>query len=429
MKKKILTGAAAIMLALLCLAGFFYSDIIRLYKVVTLFDTGVIVENFRSMDSLFPVTRVCRGPVAFEFKRQPCFLPEAYVYKGETKNLAQLIDETGTTGMVVIKDDTIVFEDYYRGNTEASKAISWSVAKSFVSALVGIAVSEGYIKDIRQPVTDYVPSLKGSGYDGVPIKDILNMSSGIHFNEDYGDFFSDINRMGRAMAFRTSLDDFVASLKRERTPGTFRHYVSMDTQVLGMLLRESTKRTVTSYLEEKIWKKTGMESDAYWLIDGGGMEMVFGGLNAVLRDYARFGRLYLNNGRWGNEQVVPEDWVRASVTPDAPHLMPGVNPASDWVLGYGYQWWIPENPEGDFLAIGIYNQFIYVHPRLGVVIAKTSAYADYNRDGEDKEIETIEFFRAIARHVNSCGVSARRHSGPPAAAPRDSGISHSAEDA
>ena len=110
--------------------------------------------------------------------------------------------------------------------------------------------------------------------------------------------------------------------------------------------------------------------------------------------------LYLNNGKWGNEQVVPAAWVKASVTPDAPHLMPGKRDHShDWILGYGYQWWIPENPDGDFLAIGIYGQFIYIYPKYRVVIAKTSAYVDYNKDGDDMEIETIEMFRAIARQV------------------------------
>ena len=397
--KKALKIIAIIVIVIAALAGIFHKKIKQVYGAVTLFDAAVIDENFRSADQTFPVKLVRRGGPVFEFKRRPVALPETYPFRGTAKNLQRFLDHTGTTGMVVIKDDAIVFEKYYRGNTEKTRTISWSVAKSFVSALIGVAVREGFIKDIRQPITDYVPQLKGSGYDGVSIKDIMNMSSGIRFNEDYGDFFSDIQRMGRTIAFGTSLDDFVASLANERKPGTYRHYVSADTQALGMLLRESTKTGVTSYLEEKIWKKIGMESDAYWLVDGNGMEMVFGGLNAVLRDYARFGLLYLNNGKWGNEQVVPAEWVKASVTPDAPHLMPGKDPSHDWTLGYGYQWWIPENPDGDFLAIGIYGEFIYVYPKYRVVIAKSSAYADYNKDGDDMEIETIEMFRAIARRA------------------------------
>jgi len=389
-----------VLIAVLVVAGLFYrKELTRLYHVITLFEPDVVVDNFRNMDAMFDYRTVHRGETVFELSSEKRALPETYIHEGEVKSTAEFIDETWTTGLIVLKGDKVAFEEYYLGNDKDSKAISWSVAKSFVSALVGIALEEGYIKDIEDPVTDYVPLLKGTGYDGVPIKDVLEMSSGIRFNEDYADFHSDINRMGRVIALNGSLDTFVASLESEREPGTYNHYVSMNTQVLGMVLKEATGQDMSSYLEDKIWKKMGMESDAYWLIDGDGMELAFGGLNVVLRDYARFGLLYLNKGKLMGQQIVPKDWVSASVTPGAPHLQPGERPTSDWVLGYGYQWWIPENPEGDFLAIGIYNQFIYVHPKYNVVIAKTSAYADYNLDGEEKELESIAFFRAIAESL------------------------------
>ena len=389
-----------IAVCLLCIAGgYYHKELLRVYNVVTLFNRDVIVDNFRSMGTMFNTSPVRRGESVHSFERELYDLPVQYTYKGETKDLPKFLEDTATTGLVVLKDGRIVFEDYYLGNTASSKTISWSVAKSFVSALIGIAINERQIESIEKTVTDYVPALKGSGYNGVRIKDVLQMSSGVRFNEDYGDFFSDINRMGRAIAFNTSLDRFVASLEREREPGTYNHYVSMDTQVLAMILREATKQTLSSYLEEKIWQKIGMESDAYWLTDNKGMELAFGGLNAVLRDYARFGQLYLQEGNWGGEQVVPAQWVRSSITPDAPHLQPGQNPNSDWVLGYGYQWWIPQKPEGDFLAIGLYNQFIYVHPKYGIVIAKSSAYPDYKKDGDEKELETIEIFRTIAKNL------------------------------
>ncbi len=393
--------AILVFFIVLAALGFFYrKELGRLYRVVTLFEPNVIVDNFRNMDTMFGSYRtVHRGETVLELKEGKRALPETYVYGGEVKKTAEFIDETWTTGLIVLKGDTVAFEEYYRGNDRDSKAISWSVAKSFVSALIGIAVEEGYIKDIEDPVTAYVPQLTGTGYDNVAIKDVLEMSSGVRFDETYADFFSDINRMGRVIALNKSLDSFVASLENEREPGTFNHYVSMDTQALGMVLREATGRDISSYLEEKIWKKTGMESDAYWITDGDGMELAFGGLNVVLRDYARFGLLYLNGGKMMGQQIVPADWVRASVNPSEPHLLPGKRDSSDWVLGYGYQWWIPENPEGDFLAIGIYNQFIYVSPKYDVVIAKTSAYADYDLDGEAKELETIAFFRAIAQSL------------------------------
>jgi CubicO group peptidase (beta-lactamase class C family) len=383
-------------------------ELVRLYRVVTLFDESRIVSNFHSMGHVFNTRPVRAGQIRHHFRRAALALPLDYEYQGHSKSVARFLEETWTTGLVVLLDGTLVFEQYFRGNTASSECISWSLAKSFVSALVGIAVQEGHIADITEPVSDYVPRLRGTGYDGVAIKDILQMSSGIRFTEDYGDSWSDINRLGRALALGSSMDGFVASLQREREPGTYNHYVSTDTQVLGMLLRQATGETLSSYLESRIWKKIGMEADAYWLVDGLGMELAFGGLNAVLRDYARFGQLYLNGGRWKGEQIVPEAWVSASVTPDAPHLQPGENPASSWVLGYGYQWWVPQQADGEFLAIGIYNQFIYVYPRLGVVIAKTSAYPAYNVDGRERELETIAVFRAIAKHFALGGLQHRR---------------------
>jgi CubicO group peptidase (beta-lactamase class C family) len=397
--KKILIASGVVLGILVIALLFNFNRIQRLYRVIHLFDPDVIVENFRTMGDKFYSRTIHRGADVFTFKRDIRKLPGEYTFKGKNKSVNAFIDHSGTTGLIVIKDDTILFENYYRGNTESSKAISWSVAKSFVSALFGIAAAEGSIKDLNQAVTDYLPSLKNSGYNGVTIKNVLQMSSGVRFNEDYGDFNSDINRMGRYFALNMPLADFVASLKSERKQGTFNHYVSMDTQVLGMILHAATGKNLSEYAEEKLWKPLGMESDAYWLTDNSGMEAAFGGLNVTLRDYARFGRLYLKKGNWNGKQIVPEAWCKASVTPDAPHLMPGKRSNSSWVLGYGYQWWIPENPDGDFLAIGIYGQAIYIYPRYNIVIAKTSAYADYNKDGEDMEIESIEMFRAIARDL------------------------------
>ena len=378
----------------------FYPQIRRVYQVMTLFESENIVENFRSMDQIFNSKTVQRGDEVNVLKNIAGQLPETYYYKGEEKSIQDFLEETWTTGFIILKDGQIFYEEYFLGNEEDTKVISWSVSKSLVSALVGIAVHDGYINDIGEPVTKYVPSLHDSGYSEVPIKDILQMSSGIHFNEDYADFYSDINRMGRALAFDTSIDAFVLSLDSERKPGTYNNYVSMDTQVLGMLLREATGQSLTEYMEEELWSKTGMEADAYWLLDSQGMELAFGGLNAVLRDYARFGLLYMNEGNYKGEQIVPAGWVEDSVTPDAPHLMPGrTGPDQEKLMGYGYQWWLPADTDGDFMAIGIYNQYIWVHPESRVVIAKSSAYPDYDLDGTLKTVETIAMFRSIAEDI------------------------------
>ncbi len=354
----------------------------RLWKTMTLFNEKDIVENFRNMSSFINYREIHKGKETFEFIKDDQALPETFEYKGKVIRVSDILSRTMTTGFIVIKNDRILFEKYYLGNTEDSLHISWSVGKSFVSSLMGIALEEGAIKSIHDPVTDYAPELKASGYNGVSIKDVLQMSSGVRFNEDYGAFNSDINRMGRTIALGASINAFAASLESERNPGEYNHYVSMDTQVLGMVIAKATGQTLSRYLEEKVWKKIGMQSNARWLIDDTGMELAFGTLNVTLKDYARFGRLYLNNGNWNGEQVVPEAWVKASVTPDAPHLMPGDNPLSAYLFGYGYQWWIPENPKGDFMGLGVYGQCIYVNPLKGIIIVKNSAYPEWTEDME-----------------------------------------------
>ena len=261
-------------------------------------------------------------------------LPKAFTSSGTTYDTQKFIERTLTTGLLVIHKDTIIFEKYYNGLTPETTHISWSMAKSFISGMIGIAIRDGLIESIQDPITKYLPQLKESGYNEVKIKDILQMSSGVGFNEDYADFNSDINRFGRYFALGQSFEDFAMTLKNARPPGTYNHYVSIDTQVLGMLLKKTTGKTITQYMKEKIWDPMGMEHDAEWIIDGDGMEMALGGLNATLRDYAKFGLLYLKEGDWFGQEIVPKDWIQQSVTPDGPHLQPGESDLSNSCLLY-----------------------------------------------------------------------------------------------
>jgi len=371
----------------------------RLRWVTSMYKEDRIVENFRTISDIFPYNRIQRDGKVFEFDRQLHELPNEFTYRGEKTDIHDLLKDTWTTGFLVIKDDTIRFEEYYLGNAEDTLNITWSAGKSVVSALVGIAIEEGLIDGVDCIVSDLAPELKGSGYEGIRLKDVLQMSSGIGFNEDYRSFFSDINRMGRTIALGRSLNDFACSLKAERKPGTFCHYVSMDTQVLGMVLQAVTGRSLSEYLEEKIWKKLGMESDARWLVDDTGMELAFGTLNAVLRDYARFGRLYLLGGNWDGQQIVPKSWVEDSMRMDGPHLLPGKHDHCDFAPGYGYQWWIPEKPQGDFYACGIQGQYIYVHPSKNVVIVKTSADPNWTANSENNP-KVMEMMQYLANHLD-----------------------------
>lgn len=399
--RKIGFGIGIGLLTLLAVGQIFKRDLVRLQFVLLLFEPPGIVENFRSMTRVFDYRNVRRSGPLYRIPYASKRLPEAYPYQGVRRDLTEWIERTGTSGLIIVHDGKIAFERYYRGNEPRTHWISWSVCKSMVSALVGIALDEGLIRSLADPVTAYVPRLEASGYRGVPLKDVLQMSSGVGFNEDYADFHSDINRLGRSLALGTAMDDLVMSLKNRYPPGTYHHYVSMDTQVLAMVLREATGRNLSAYMEEKLWSRMGAEADAFWLLDGDAMELAFGGLNAVLRDYARFGLLFLNEGKnFRGQQILPAQWIRDSITPDHSLLMPGAgNPASASPLGYGYQWWLPPTPDGDYCAIGIYGQFIYVHPRHRVVIAKTSAYADYNRSGDAMELESLAVFRSIAEQM------------------------------
>lgn len=381
----------------LTLVAWNHRTIVHIYHAYNLFTPSKLAANFRNMDQRFPSRLVVAGEQISPFEYAAQELPELYVHSGETRNIGQFIADTHTTGLIVTNGTTIFYEDYFNSNTECSRAILWSVSKSVISALVGIAVHEGYIRDILDPVTAYVPSLIGSGYDGVAIKHVLQMSSGIRFTENYVDPSSDFNRIApRSIGLGGPIEDVLVTLTNEQPPGTFNKYASADTQVLGLVLRKAVDMDLAEYTQTRLWQPAGMESDAYWLTDSSGMEVAFGGLNATLRDMARFGGVYLQEGYWNEHQIIPQKWVLASRTPDDNHLFPGWNSQSDSVLGYGYQWWLPEGDYNDYLALGIHGQAIYVNPHCGIVIAKTSAYKEYYEDGEEMELESISVFRAIA---------------------------------
>lgn len=366
------------------------------YQYANTFKPDVIDANFRSLYKKYPSIRVEHNGEVSPLPRSERPLPETYVYEGETKRIADWLNETQTTGFLVLKDGAIVHEQYERGNTEQTQSIAMSVSKSFISFLIGNAVRDGLIS-LDETVDHYAPQLAEGGYKGVSVKNTLQMSSGIGFNEDYSDLTSDIVHYIIQM-LTGSVKDFTAHLKNEREQGTETTYVSSDTQALSMVLEGATGKPMTEYFKEKLWSKLGPEADAYWLADSKGDAIAAGGLNAVLRDYARFGLLYLNQGRnYKGEQLVPAEWVHASVTPDAPHLMPGRDDDEPGEpMGYGYQWWVPADPQGDYSAIGIYGQYIYVNPQHKVVIAKTSAYVDYNYDGDEMDDETMVVFQTIA---------------------------------
>ncbi len=375
----------------------------RLVRVNSLFSDKNILRNFSDMKGVFfhrelPVKSDNPTPLP----PAPRGLPRVFSFRGQEHDLDAWRCERRHSAMVVLKDGQLAWEDYRLGTGPEDRRISWSVAKSFLSAAFGCAVRDGLIPSLDAPVTEYAPMLKGSGYEGVTIRNVLNMASGIRFNEDYLDFHSDINRMGRVLALGKSMDGFAAGLKeRARPPGSAWQYVSIDTHVLGMVLRGATGRSNGDYMAETILRPMGMEADAYFLTDGFSVDFVLGGLNMRTRDYARFGLMMCNRGRVGGKQVVPEEWVRQSTTHSG--LEPGEDDqlTDNGQLGYGFQWWLPPEAEaGEFFAIGIYGQYIYVNQRAGVVIAVNAADRNFRKGDGRITLINIEMFREIARFLN-----------------------------
>jgi CubicO group peptidase (beta-lactamase class C family) len=395
-----LIGIAAIIVIL-----FYRQEAYQLYKVLTFFDKDNISQNFKGINQIFNTSTVPQPAHSYPFpvSTKLYSLPETFQLNDSVVNTKAFLDYSLTDALLIIQHDMMRYEYYGNGFTVDDHHIAWSMSKSVISALFGIAISEGKIKSIEQTVTDYLPEFAGTGYDKVRIKDVLQMSSGVGFNEDYGDFNSDINIMGRYFALGMPMADFAKTLKREREPGTFNHYVSIDTQVLGMILAKATGQSITQYMNDKLWSQIGPEAEAFWIVDKSGMEFALGGLNATARDYAKVGQLFLDTGKWQGRQVVPRDWALASITPDAPHVMPGKRESAVLRDGYGFQWWIPEGSQGEFNAQGIYDQFIYIDPKTDMVIVKLSSNYHFKNDkkGLFHELEIAMFRKIVAKQINN----------------------------
>lgn len=356
-------------------------EIGRLLAVNSLFAEEKIVGNFSAMDRMFLTTPMARGtgPVSPLPEGPPMTPPEGF---------DDWLSERAVTALVVLKDGEIRHESYHLGTTAEDRRISWSVAKSYLSALMGIVLAEGAVENLDDPVTKYVPALVGTAYDGATVLNVLQMASGVTFNEDYLDFNSDINRMGRVLALGQSMDGFAAGLTETFVePGLQWQYVSIDTHVIGMVIEGATGRSIPDLMQEKLIAPMGLQADPLYITDGYGTAFVLGGLNLPTRDYARFGQMFLQMGEWNDAQIVPIDWVAASTEPSAPTAAGREQ--------YGLQWWMaPDAPTGEYYARGIYGQYIYINRAAGVVIAANGADRNFRAQGAN--MQNIEMFRRIA---------------------------------
>lgn len=285
--------------------------------------------------------------------------PKNITREGEKISFEEFLDQSNTVAFLIIKNDTIQYENYFDGYEQESIIASFSMAKSVTSILIGCAIDEGLIKSVDESITNYIPELKENGLEKVTIKHLLQMTSGIDFNESYYNPFGD----AASFYYGRNLRKNISKMKPKIEPGNMFNYISGNTQLLGLVLERALKsKTITEYLQEKIWTPLEMEYDASWSIDRkkDGLEKTFCCLNARARDFAKIGRLYLNKGKWNGTQIVSESWVEESTKIDRSEG------SADY---YQYQWWIP-TANGDFMAEGILGQFIYVNPVKDMVIVR-----------------------------------------------------------
>ena len=301
-------------------------------------------------------------------------LPRAQPSPEVDKLVDAFLDANPNTGLLVLKDGKLLVERYQYERTAQHRFASGSVAKTVLGMLVGIAVHEEKISSLDDKAARYVPELAGHPYGETPIRHLLTMSSGMDFDDAYtrGDgsklILNTIRRQTEGGA-HTVLE----FNKREAPPGTRFRYGSGDSQVLGLVLIGALKKHLAEYLSEKIWQPMGAEANATWLLDKGGYEAGYCCLNAVLRDYARFGLLLANYGALDGKQVIPAEWVKAATTAQAPHLAVGTATPNN---GYGYQTWLTHRTEPRFAALGVHGQAIYVDPARRLVVVHTAAWSE-----------------------------------------------------
>ena len=326
----------------------------------------VQVNTFRNIDRLFPTRTVPRGPTARALPYgEPGLDGFSFEHDGQRYDLFDVLSLNRVSGLLVVHDGHVVFEKYLLGNDETTRWMSMSVVKSITATLIGAALHDGHISSIDDPIVDYLPRFEGSAYDGVTVRHILQMTSGVAWNETYTDPASDRRRMLEAQIGQQPGDilDLMGSLPRVAEPGTRWNYSTGETHVAGALVAAATGRHVADYLSEKIWVPAGMEADAnWWLESPGGLEVGGSGLSATLRDYARFGLLLLNDGVIDGERVLPEGWMDEA----------GSRKTVDGEeIEYGYMLW-PLH-DRSYAAIGIFGQFVFVDPERDLVVAMWSA--------------------------------------------------------
>lgn len=362
-----------------------------------LFRPDVRVDNFQHMERVFPVRVIApaASPLPWVAGAR-AKLPAQFDLDGQRVLLSDFLAQTQTTGLLVLHHGKIVHEQYFQGADRHARMTSWSMAKSVVATLTAQALADGRIRSLDDRVKQYVPSLTGKAYGEARIRDLLNMASGVRFDETYDNKLSDINRLFyKVFLLGEPIDDAAADYPAEVSPGTRFKYVSTDTQILAQVVRAAVGENLSVYSTRKLWHPLGVESPIYWNLDRPeGVELAYCCLNMPLRDYARLGQLYLQDGVWQGKRLLPEGWVKQATTPDQPWLQPG-SPRKD--RGYAMQWWVPMGYDREFMAQGVWGQMLWVSQKDDVVIVKTSVDPSHKQN----QAMTLQAMRAISRAVGA----------------------------
>jgi CubicO group peptidase (beta-lactamase class C family) len=321
----------------------------------------------------FPARTIHNGPSVSRFDKLPAdnrYASQIEAIARDTNNgesLEEYLDASGTTAFLVIHDDRLLYERYFEGYDESSIHTSFSMAKSFASALVGIAIDEGHINSVNEPITNYIPELleKDERFESITIRHLLTMSSGIKYEEG-GDLPWSEEADDTKTYYATDLRKLALENSRiEGKPGEYFEYNNYNPLLIGMILERATGMSISRYLQQKLWKPMGMEADGSWSLDSteNGFEKMESGVNARARDFARFGMLFAEEGNWEGRQLISRGWVEESTRADT-----STDPSQD----YQYFWWV-NTPEGEsyhFSARGNYGQYIYVAPEKDLVIVR-----------------------------------------------------------
>ncbi|MBU0557294.1 MAG: beta-lactamase family protein [Alphaproteobacteria bacterium] len=356
-------------------------------------DANVNSLTFRTMDTLFTTRTVPRSGSVWQLERNDRPLDFTYQFKGERYTPEQFLDRTFTNALLVMKDGKIVYERYLNNSNADTRFMGWSMTKSFTSVLVGIALAEGRIKSLDDRIETYLPELKGGGYEGTTIRQILQMRSGVDYEERY-DFanpgIAATNHIDALVKNVARFADPARTVKRLHKPGEVFQYKTIDTAVLGWLVERVSGSTIAAYMTEHLWEPLGAERDGFFIMDGPpgvGREFNGAGYNATLRDYARFGLMMMNQGQANGHQIISPEWVALSTKPTEPG-QPGPGGAES---GYGMQWWT--FGKGAYAALGLQGQYIYVDPTTRTVVVKMSHFPPADMTASE---ETSAFLEAAS---------------------------------